>query len=117
MDPTQTVRMQSKSALLQLEEGVSTCLQFRMADGVHQVLQQKRHLTNMAKATIARRMVKEAAGQTMFMSFKVCRSADKCCRKEKCERGKAACNAHSACNVMHVMHVGYIFYTGKAPES
>ena len=73
MDPTKTVRMQSKSALWQLVEGVSICLQFRMADGVHQVLQQKIHLTNMAKATIARKTVKEAAGQTMFTPFEVCR--------------------------------------------
>ena len=60
MDTTKTVRMQLKNALLQLAEGVSICLQFKMADGVRPVLQEKRHSTNMAKATIAKMTVKEA---------------------------------------------------------
>ncbi len=80
MEITGTVKTQWLSALLQLAKGISSRLHFKLVDGVHPVTRHWRHFTNMAKAEIARKTVKEAIGQTMFTSFKikVSKSVSKC---------------------------------------
>ena len=71
---TKAVRTRLLNALSQLAGGTSKCLHFKMADGVHPVLRHGPHSSNMAKASIARKTVKEDLGQTMFTSFKMKKS-------------------------------------------
>ena len=63
---TKAVSTRFPSALWRLSGKDSRCLPFKIAAGVHPVIQQKIHSTNMAGAALAQMMVKEELGQTTF---------------------------------------------------